>query len=201
MAETKITETVVVYFDETVRKEDAVKLTERMRLDPSRIVYHKIGDKYIYGVEMDCEPGFSRGYQKDYVNERSNENKADIRGQRCDVPAKRSYIKKCPEANSCEGCKYREYKPTTISIEHSLETRGHDEFGSLDEMSVQERIEFRESVNEAFNRKPEEVIAFVMDSYGYTNSEIQKRLKVSEKTVRRYIKTAANLIREIWLEG
>ncbi|MBR0379548.1 MAG: hypothetical protein IJH62_03205 [Mogibacterium sp.] len=201
MAETKCKETVVIYFDETVRKEDAVRLTKEMRLDPSRVVYHKIGDRNIYGVEMDCVPGFSKGYRKAYVNDRANENKAEIRGQRCDVPGKRKCIKKCPEENSCEGCRYRDYKPTTISIEHSLETRGHDEFGSLDEMSVQEKNEFRESVEEAFKRKPEEVRAFVMDSYGYSNSEIQEKLKISERTVRRHIKAAAALIREIWLES
>ena len=200
MAETKSKETVVIYFDETVRKEDAVRLTKEMRLDPSKIVYHKIGGKYIYGVEMECEPGFSEGYQKAYVNARANEDKAEIRGQRCDVHGERKCVKKCPEANSCEGCKYRDYKPTAISIEHSLETRQHDEFGATGEMSVQQKIELTETIEEAFKLKPEEVKAFVLKHYGYSNPEIQERLKISERTVRRYVKEATALIRDIWFE-
>ena len=200
MAKAKSKETVVVYFDETVGKEDAVKLTERMRLDPSRIVYHKIGDKCIYGVEMDCEPGFSEGYKKEYVNARANEDKAEIRGQRCDVHGERKCVKKCPEANSCEGCKYRDYKPTTISIEHSLETRQRDEFGSTGEVSVQQKIELKETIEAAFKLKPEEVKAFVLKHHGFSNPEIQETLKVSERTVRRYITEATALIRDIWFE-
>lgn len=199
MAESKTQERIALYFDETVEKEDAVKLTKQMRLDPSRIVYHRIGGKYIYGVEMNCEPGFSRGYQKNYVSARSNENKADIRGTRCDIPGKRSCTKKCPESKSCEGCPNRDNKPVTISIEHSLENHGYDEFGSANEMTDQERYEFREILMQAHKRKPAEVSAFVMRHYGYSDREIQDKLKVTDRTVRRYINAASDLIRDIWL--
>ena len=199
MAETK-NETVILYFEDNVTRADAVKLAVELGLDPSAVKKHPLGDLSVYGIEIECEPGFKTSYLTEYVNPRSNEGRDAKRGTRCDIPSKRNHLRKCPESRSCKGCPYRDYKPTSISIEQSADNYGYDIIGAIDGMSIQERIELKDAIAEAIKKKPREVAAFLLENEGYSKKEIQARFGISSATVYRWIDDAAELLRSIWLE-
>lgn len=200
MAEAK-KESVIAYFEDNLRREDAVEVARELNLDPSKLVCHKLGDKYVYGIEVDSPVGFGHRYQRDYVNKRSNENKAERRGQRCLVPGERSCLKMCPEDRSCKGCPNRDNKPTSISIEQSFETVGQDTLPDNSGLSILQRIELKETLTEAARILPAEVMAFCMLMEGYSKPEIQEEFKKSEATINRWIIKATNLMREIWFNS
>lgn len=149
---------------------------------------------------MECKPGFKTSYITEYVNPRSNEGRDAKRGSRCNIRGVRSYLKKCPENRSCEGCPNRDYKPTTISIEQSAENFGYDIIGVIEDTSPQKRIEIEETIAKAIKEKPHEVEAFLLDYEGYSKKEIKDKLDISLATVYRWIDDAAELLRAIWLE-
>lgn len=200
MAEAK-KESVIAYFEDNLKRKDAAKVARELNLDPSKLVCHKLGDKYVYGIEVESPAGFSDKYQREYVNRRSNEDKAERRGQRCLVPGERSCLKMCPEDRICEGCPNRDNKPTTISIEQSLEMTGQDTISDNSGFSIQQHIELKETLLEAASTLPAEVKAFCMLMEGYSKSEIQEEFKKSEATINRWIIKATNLMRDIWFSS
>ena len=190
--------TVVIYFSDTTSKAEAIEIAKKSGCDPTTVKKHRLGEKSVYGAEAEVPSAFIGDYQTQYVNARSNENKSEIRGQRCDVPGKRNHLKKCSENNKCEGCPLREFKPTTLSIHQTIEDFGYDVFGAEEELDIQQRIEFKETIEAAREISPSEVSAFLKFYAGATKKELQEEFDKSESTINRWLDLAINLIREIW---
>ena len=74
-------------------------------------------------------------------------------------------------------------------------------FAESDALSVLDVMEIKETIEEAYHLKPKETRAFILDSYGYSTTEIQDAMGVTERTVYRYIRTATNLLRNLWFSS
>lgn len=172
------------------------------------IVYHRIGNKNVACLKVECDPEF----KKTWETMQDTEMRATLREKRCLIPDGKGGFIRCPAQNSCKNCEKRlEFGFTTnkpLSWEkltkpedeedEVIDIQGENETGS----DINARLVFEE-VNEYLKTLDNKSYAhvFTMVYERYTTKEIADKLNIPWSTAKDLIERVQGIAFDYYNQG